>query len=1110
MARTSLRDSDPRRIGRYRLTARVGAGGMGVVYLGVAEDGSLVAVKLLRPELADDPDFRRRFGREVSVLTRVRGVCTVRVIEADTESAQPFMVTEYAEGPSLAEYIDQQGTLGPDMLYGLATGLAEALTAIHAAGIVHRDLKPSNVILTDSGPKVIDFGIAQTLDATSVTKTGMMVGSPGFMAPEQYTGRPGPAADVFVWGVTVGYAASGESPFGAGPTEAVMYRVLHAEPDISAVPDSLRPLVEAALVKDPQERPAAHELLDRLTSASVPSTNVQPDRVYDSLTQTVLSLTWGQTGFRPGEPRPAPASWPPSAPLSRPTSEGSLLLESASPGSAPPGRPRRGRVSRRTATIGTLTALALAAAAVVGVVVTNGHNAKPGPLAANEGGQGSLPATNSLPTYGQPQRGVFQTIQRIADSGDTMVTTGSQTSDGVTRQQFFVSSDGGATWRLAPVQLPGGGQPPLGEAAIRIAGGPAGWMAAGPQAIWTSQTGQSWTLAATHGISPQDPGDSIEVVANTPDGFLAAGNGTASGGGNQAVIWVSRDGVNWQRMTASQLGLTAAGATAQNISYATTHGNDTVISDGGSGVWLSTDGGTSWTPVTVPVDHGAQSQISGVSFDGSGLIAIRPGTTASGAPDAVAYFSPNGQTWTYAGTIDPSGGFKPIAVKGGDDGFVVTGKVVSQNIYVAYTSTGTGATWQPTGLLGDTSGESAPIAAVGPGDTIVAVGSENGSNVSQQPVFLKASTAGSVTPVSLTSISGGLIPEVQVNSTAVSDDGVQVAVGSANGYPAVWRKASDGAWGLVTSLSLVSGLPGLAALSSVTYGAHGFLAAWHAGSCHLHLGRGHQLAAGGRKHPAGPGRGGRGRHGLGSGRVPDRRQAGRGGRRVRGRRLVVQGPDQLDPLAHGETSDRLQPGTRGRRQSARLRHGRLAQRRARGVDHDQRHALDHRRPVVAHRRLQRRASAGGDPREPCRGPRPADHGVRYRAPGRAVHRRRNDLAADSVHLGGPEHHRDRADRQLPRLHRRGPVRNGGTARCRAMDLGRRPDLDAIIGRRPDRQREPRDNHAGPVRFAVTGIDSLLTEEPAVPCRCPPVKSGPGTAERSRLREWSGTGVRVRR
>ena len=815
MALTSLRDSDPTRIGRYRLTARVGAGGMGLVYLGVAGDGGLVAVKVLRPELADDPDFRRRFGREVSVLTRVRGVCTVRVIEADTESAQPFMVTEYADGPSLAEYIDQHERLGPDMLYGLATGLAEALTVIHAAGIVHRDLKPSNVILTESGPKVVDFGIAQTLDATSVTKTGMLVGSPGFMAPEQYTGRPGPAADVFVWGVTVGYAASGESPFGTGPTEAVMYRILYAEPDISAVPDSLRPLVEAALVKDPQERPAAHELLDRLTSASVPSTNVQPDRVYDSLTRTVLSLTW-QTGPRPGEPRPAPAA--------RRASEGSLLLESAPPGSAPPGRPRRGRVSPRTAAIGALSALALAAAAVVGVVATNGHSAKPGPLTANLHGQGSLPAANSLPTYGQPQRGVFQAIQRIADSGDTMVTTGSQTSDGVTRQQFFVSSDGGGAWRLAPVQLPGGGQPPLGDVATRIAGGPAGWMAEGPQAIWTSQTGRSWTLAATHGISPQDPGDSIEVVANTPDGFLAAGDGTA-GGRSQAVIWVSRDGVNWQRMTASQLGLTAAGATARNISYAATHGNDTVIADGGSGVWLSTDSGTSWTPVTVPVDHGAQSQISGVSFDGSGLIAIRPGTTAGGAPDALAYFSPNGQTWTYAGTIDPPGGFQPIVVKGGGGGFVVTGKLVSQSIYVAYTSTGTGTTWRPTGSLGDTSGEPAPTAAVGPGGTVVAVGSQNGSTISQQPVFLKASTAGSVTPVSLAGIPGGLIPEVQVTSTAVSDDGVQVAVGSANGYPAVWRKASNGTWSLVTSLSLVSGLPGLAALSSVTYGAHGFLAA---------------------------------------------------------------------------------------------------------------------------------------------------------------------------------------------------------------------------------------------------------------------------------------------
>jgi serine/threonine protein kinase len=173
---------------------------MGVVYLGIGWDGGQVAVKVLRPELADDPEFRRRFRREVAALMRVKGLCTVRVIEADTESPRPFMVTEYAEGPSLAEYIDSHGLIGPDMLYGLATGLAEALTMIHEAGIVHRDFKPSNVILTEAGPKVIDFGIAQALDATSMTRTGMMVGSAGFMAPEQISGRPGPAADIFVWG----------------------------------------------------------------------------------------------------------------------------------------------------------------------------------------------------------------------------------------------------------------------------------------------------------------------------------------------------------------------------------------------------------------------------------------------------------------------------------------------------------------------------------------------------------------------------------------------------------------------------------------------------------------------------------------------------------------------------------------------------------------------------------------------------------------------------------------------------------------------------------------------------------------------------------------------
>ena len=299
MARTPLRPDDPTRLGNYRLTARLGSGGMGVVYLGVSWDGAPVAVKVLRPELAGDEEFRRRFGREVAALVQVKGVCTVRVIEADSQSATPFVVTEYAPGPSLSEYIDKHGSVAPGMLFGLATGLAEALTTIHAAGIMHRDLKPSNIILTDAGPKVIDFGIARRQDTTAVTRTGMMIGSMGFMAPEQISGHPGPEADIFAWGVTVAYAATGRSPFGAGNTHSVLYRIMYGDADIASVPDSLLPLVEASLAKDPQSRPSARQLLDRLTSAS------RPENVHDSPTQVILARTW-QSGSHPSPPA-APA-----------------------------------------------------------------------------------------------------------------------------------------------------------------------------------------------------------------------------------------------------------------------------------------------------------------------------------------------------------------------------------------------------------------------------------------------------------------------------------------------------------------------------------------------------------------------------------------------------------------------------------------------------------------------------------------------------------------------------------------------------------------------------------------------------------------------------------
>jgi serine/threonine protein kinase len=326
LARTPLRPDDPTRIGHYRLTARLGAGGMGVVYLGVAWDGSPVAIKVLRPELADDEEFRARFGREVAALVQVKGECTVRIIEADSQSAQPFVVTEYAPGPSLSEYMDKHGSVSPEMLFGLATGLAEALTVIHAAGIMHRDLKPSNIILTDAGPKVIDFGIARRQDTTAVTKAGMMIGSMGFMAPEQISGNPGPEADVFAWGVTVAYAASGRSPFGAGSTHAILYKIMYGDADIGQVPDTLRPLVEDALIKDPQTRPTARQLLDRLTSASRPSeeTNENP-------TQLILRRTWSGAHPSPSFSGPPSPDRPAESPSRGPAEPSRISAEPQSP-----------------------------------------------------------------------------------------------------------------------------------------------------------------------------------------------------------------------------------------------------------------------------------------------------------------------------------------------------------------------------------------------------------------------------------------------------------------------------------------------------------------------------------------------------------------------------------------------------------------------------------------------------------------------------------------------------------------------------------------------------------------------------------------------------------
>jgi len=240
---------------------------MGQVYLARSPGGRQVAVKVIRPQLAEDAAFRARFAREVSAARKVGGLFTAQVVDADLDSPVPWLVTAYVPGMSLAEAVEQHGPLPAATLLALAAGLAEGLSAIHAAGVIHRNLKPSNVLLAPDGPRIIDFGISSAADATSLTGTGIMIGSPGFMSPEQAEGMPvGPSSDIFSLAGVLVFAARGEGPFGSGDTASLLYRVVHGTPNVDQVPDKIRPLVSRCLSRSASARPTAAEFLAELVA----------------------------------------------------------------------------------------------------------------------------------------------------------------------------------------------------------------------------------------------------------------------------------------------------------------------------------------------------------------------------------------------------------------------------------------------------------------------------------------------------------------------------------------------------------------------------------------------------------------------------------------------------------------------------------------------------------------------------------------------------------------------------------------------------------------------------------------------------------------------------
>ncbi|QKG24012.1 protein kinase domain-containing protein [Actinomadura verrucosospora] len=298
-----LRPNDPREAGGYRLTGLLGEGAQGTVYLGESEGGEQVAVKVLRAAVNGDERARTLFERELSAARRVAPFCTARVLAADAGGDAPYIVSEYIEGPSLRELVGERGPLPDAELRRLAIGTATALAAIHEAGVVHRDFKPANVLLGPDGPKVIDFGIARPLEATSATMTGA-VGTPAYMAPEQVSGAPGgPPLDMFAWGCTLAYAANGAPPFGADTVPAIMHRVLYAPPALGVLGGEVGALVAACLEKDPARRPTALQVLVRLLGEDGRDGNPLEEGSSAAATLTAGAL-----------PPPVPAGPPPMPP----------------------------------------------------------------------------------------------------------------------------------------------------------------------------------------------------------------------------------------------------------------------------------------------------------------------------------------------------------------------------------------------------------------------------------------------------------------------------------------------------------------------------------------------------------------------------------------------------------------------------------------------------------------------------------------------------------------------------------------------------------------------------------------------------------------------------
>jgi hypothetical protein len=472
-------------------------------------------------------------------------------------------------------------------------------------------------------------------------------------------------------------------------------------------------------------------------------------------------------------------------------------------------------------------------------VIAGANNSHAGPAPPPEAA-GFPPATLAGNAFAAAPngRGISQTLGRVASDGAEIVAVGSQQGARIARAQFFVSTDDGRSWSMGRVQAPGGGPPPPGYAARFVAGGPGQWVALGPGSIWTSPDGRTWTLSSTTGL-PLRPGDQINVLKRTASGFIAAGSNAPAGQQATPVIFLSANGISWQRIGAGQLQLaTSPGSRVLDISYAAVDGSRILIagdvtatqSAGKPGhtvtvqtgaAWLSGNGGRTWTLVVPPdltskTAHGAQPQISGVVVTSDGFVLLRPATVAR-KPAVDVFRSANGTTWAFAATLGTPAGFVTGMVNGSPDGAVVTGQ--EGRALIAFESAD-GATWRRTPAFGTAATQDISGVAVAQGGTVVTAGTTTNDPDSRQPVLTVQGTS-----IDIAKIPGAEDPQLAVNDVAAGN-GTQVAVGSANGYPAAWVSANGGStWTRAAGQTPdVLERPGVQQLTGVTYGPDGWLA----------------------------------------------------------------------------------------------------------------------------------------------------------------------------------------------------------------------------------------------------------------------------------------------